>query len=207
VEVSSDGIHYTRFEAASHTQDSVQIAGAGTYMDASRLHNLAGKYKAGFGTPFDLEELSGTPGLDLNRITHVRLVDVIGAINGSGTKDHEGHTINDPYPTPFPVGTGGFDLDAVGVIHQEASGIPGSNRRNKFSVFPNPVTDRLHIRAADAGSSATVSLADMTGRIMTLQDLENGNADLLTAAYAPGVYFIVIKDATGTLWTGKISKQ
>ena len=33
-----------------------------------------------------------------------------------GTRDAEGHLINDPYPTDYE--TGGFDLDAVGVLNQ-----------------------------------------------------------------------------------------
>ena len=31
--------------------------------------------------------------------------------------DSQGHQINDPWPTNFP--TGGFDLDAVGVINEK----------------------------------------------------------------------------------------
>jgi hypothetical protein len=37
--------------------------------------------------------------------------------NNYASCDSQGHQINDPWPTPFP--TGGFDLDAVGVIHQK----------------------------------------------------------------------------------------
>src|SRR5690606_10126887 len=56
VEVSSDGVHYTRFPATSLTQDTFQhssIAGS-MYMNARLLNNLAGKYIANWGTPFDL---------------------------------------------------------------------------------------------------------------------------------------------------------
>jgi len=77
---------------------------------------LAGKYRVGFGGPFDLALLRYRPlvqagHVDLSRITHVRLVDVVG---DGATVDSFGHPIYDPYPT---VGSGGFDLEAIGVLH------------------------------------------------------------------------------------------
>lgn len=118
VEVSSDGIHFVRFPSVSETQASTQI-GAFTFnaIDPSDLHNLAGKYEAGFGTPFDLAELRGiNPHLDVSHITHVRVIDVVGSIDpGLGTRDSLGNLINDPFKTNFD--TGGFDLDAVGALH------------------------------------------------------------------------------------------
>lgn len=45
-------------------------------------------------------------------------MDVVGSIAESNcTRDANQHKINDPYPTPFP--TGGFDLDALGIIHHQ----------------------------------------------------------------------------------------
>jgi hypothetical protein len=37
--------------------------------------------------------------------------------NNYASYDSQGHQINDPWPTNFP--TGGFDLDAVGVINEK----------------------------------------------------------------------------------------
>jgi hypothetical protein len=76
VEVSSDGINFFRFSATSNTPDSVQT-GSFDSTDASKLNNLAGKYKANYGTPFDLYELNGTTGLDIAHISHVRVADVV----------------------------------------------------------------------------------------------------------------------------------
>ncbi len=118
VEVSSDGVNFTRFPAVSCTQTATQN---GTFSTLSPvdLKNLAGKYPASWGTPFDLAELTGTPGLNTQRITHVRIIDVVGSITpGTGSTDSHGRLINDPWPTQFV--TCGFDLDAVGVLHQAA---------------------------------------------------------------------------------------
>ena len=110
VEVSSDGVNYVRFPNDSQTASAV-----GAYannMDPTNIDGLAGKYRQGFGTPFDLSALSGVSGVNnvnLNRISHVRIVDIIG----DGTYlDSDGDIIYDPYPT---IGSAGFDLDAVGV--------------------------------------------------------------------------------------------
>jgi hypothetical protein len=109
VEVSADGVNFTRFPAVSCTQTATQTGNFGS-LDPADLHNLAGKHPAGYGTPFDLAELG------LTRVTHVRLVDVVGDVkNGHGSRDSTGNWINDPWPTNFQ--TSGFDLDAVGVRH------------------------------------------------------------------------------------------
>jgi hypothetical protein len=116
VEVSSDGADFFRFPATSDTQTTTQVASFGL-LDATNLNNLAGKYVAGFGTPFDLAELAGvSPLLDVNDIGFVRIVDVVGSIDPHyATHDSVGNIVNDPWPT---TGTSsGFDLDAVGVIN------------------------------------------------------------------------------------------
>lgn len=111
VEISSDGIVFVRFDSASLTPDPVPSFGT---LDPTNIDGLAGKYRQSYGTPFDLEELSGHAevlqgDVDLSAITHVRLVDVVG----DGTYlDSSGRAIYDLYPT---YGSAGFDLDAVGV--------------------------------------------------------------------------------------------
>lgn len=124
VEVSSDGTNFFRFPSFSETPAATQVGGFGL-LDPTNLHNLAGKYRVGYGTPFDLSDLLSLAGpiLDLNHITHVRVIDVVGRIdlapgNPSYTPslDSLGRVINDPYSTPFA--SGGFDLDGVGVINQ-----------------------------------------------------------------------------------------
>lgn len=109
VEVSSDGNTFVRFTNDSKTASAVSAFGV---VDPTNIDGLAGKYRQGYGTPFDLQLLAATPGLDVNAITHVRLIDIVG----DGTAlDSSGDIIYDPHKT---TGSGGFDLDAVGVINQ-----------------------------------------------------------------------------------------
>ena len=111
VEVSSDGTTFTRFPCHALGKDPVDTYAKTNATESEAFANLAGKHPLGTGTPFDLRELAGTPGLDLRRVTHVRLVDIVG--DGS-SRDSYGNPIYDPFPT---WGSGGFDLDAVGVLH------------------------------------------------------------------------------------------
>lgn len=118
VEVSSNGVDFVRFGAVSLTQAAVQVGSFGG-IDPTDLYNLAGKHEAGVGTGFDLQELAGASGLDVNTVTHVRVVDVVGRVTATDgyvpLVDSLGNLINDPYATNFA--SGGFDFDAVGVIN------------------------------------------------------------------------------------------
>ncbi len=115
VEVSSDGSNFSRFPAVSLTQTNTQT-GTWNELDPTNLHNLAGKYRQGFGTPFNLSELTNNPLVDVNAIRFVRIIDVVGSIDPAfATYDSQGNIINDPFPTPF--NSGGFDLDGIGVIN------------------------------------------------------------------------------------------
>jgi hypothetical protein len=111
VEVSSNGIDFIRFENVSLTQDPVSAYGS---IDMTLITGLAGKYRQGFGTPFDLSDISEKPevesgDVDLSGITHVRIIDIIG--DGSYF-DSASNVIYDPFPT---TNSAGFDLDAIGV--------------------------------------------------------------------------------------------
>ena len=130
VQVSSDGSNYFQFESTSLTQDTLQIDAFGS-INPEMINNLAGKYRATFGTPFDLEELAFEQGLDINNITHIKIIDVIGSIDPIiGTHDQFGNVINDPFPTPFP--SSGFDLDAIGVIHEQPLSLINNNYVNNI---------------------------------------------------------------------------
>jgi len=121
VEVSSDGSNYFGFSAFSLTAAPVSAFGN---VDPTDVDGLAGKYRQTWGTPFDLDLLTGFAGLDVNAVSYVRLLDVVG--DGSQFDDTpvaEGgpFPIYDPYQT---TGSAGFDLDAIGVMNSAATVVP-----------------------------------------------------------------------------------
>lgn len=182
VEVSSDGINFFRFVSVSETPLDVQINNF-MYSDCRYVHNLAGKYRQGYGTPFDLQELAGTTGLDIQAITHVKIIDVIGSIDPTiGTFDGFGNIINDPYPTEFE--SGGFDLDGVGVIHEAPLSITNVPIEMRFS--PNPTDGILHITFEGIGSVEIVNSVGQRIRNLIIDEGETLNLSDLPK----GIYFI-----------------
>jgi hypothetical protein len=182
VEVSSDGINFFRFESVSLSQINTQIINE---VNATEIKNLAGKYRAQFGTPFDLEEMIGITGLDVNNITHVKIIDVVGNINEPyASYDSQGNIINDPFPTPFE--TGGFDLDAIGVIH---SFVGIKELTTAFKVYPNPASDRATI-IFDNYADKTIQLIDLNGVIVKQIKTRSSQVELNLLHYAKGIYIL-----------------
>jgi len=139
VDVSSNGRDFARFPSVSLTGN--QVGAYGT-IEASNVHNLAGKHPNAnsvcVGTPFDLDDLANCPqvisgAVDLNDIRYVRIVDVPGngmsfdAAAGLADPDTwpewQNYTANHAIYDAWPMwGSGGFDLEAVGVLHEQQYG-------------------------------------------------------------------------------------
>ena len=188
VEVSSDGENFFRFPAHSLTQVDTQVTTFGT-LNTTEINNLAGKYRGGYGTPFDLSELPSYSALNVQHITHIRIVDVVGSIDTAyGTTDIEGNMINDPFPTPFA--SSGFDLDAVGVIHQVV-GVEEINNAKKieFEISPNPVVNTVNISTQQSGE---LEIFSQLGNIVYKGYVEKGNNKIDVSSLGKGVYLINI---------------
>ena len=187
VEVSSDGIHFFRFPAISNTDTTIQTDGFGL-TDASKLHNLAGKYRAEYGTPFDLSDLTNDALLNKQAITYVKVIDVVGSIqNQYCSRDANNHKINDPWPTGW--GNGGFDLDAVGVIHQQTVGIDELELTN-VSVYPNPATNVLYVNLSSINYSLEV--INLIGEVVLKVENKSNTTSLELSNLKSGVYYLKI---------------
>ena len=201
VEVSSDGLNFFRFDAVSLTDTDAQTGGFGS-TDATNLYNLAGKYRAQYGTPFDLDELSGTIGLDVDAISHIRIVDVIGNIsNPSYTSyDSQNNAINDPWPTAFA--SGGFDLDAIGVIHYAPTAVKEEDKTIQLSLYPNPASNIVYFNF-EYQKQYKYRLTNING-----SEIEYGalNNSLDISHLNTGIYFIHISAGDGIV-VKKIIKQ
>lgn len=203
IEVSSDGQRFVRIPAISYVQDTVQVPTFGN-TDATRIHNFAGKYRARFGTPVDLADISDSSGIDLQHVTHIRLIDVVGCIQPAfSTFDSEGHPVNDPFPTPFH--TCGFDLDAVGVINSGADAVGENEYPHGLTWYPNPAADFFTILAASY--PFTFSLVSAEGKeIITNRSVTN-QTRIPLGNLAHGLYFILAQFPDGTSTAGKLMKK
>lgn len=197
VEVSSDGVNYFRFPAISRIPTNTQTGSFGC-VEPQLVHNFAGKYAALYGTPFDLAELPNDTLLDKENVTHVRIVDVVGTIDPIyASYDSEGNIVNDPWPTPFP--SSGFDLDAVGVIHDRAHASVDNHDATSVTLYPNPVQNTLMVKAHEVSSITVYSL---TGQCVV--EFPSNQVDV--ASLQPGVYFARVV-ADGTVIVNKFVKK
>lgn len=186
VEVSSDGVYFSRFPAVSETPSVVQLDNF-SFSDCRYVHNLAGKYRAEYGTPFDLDELNDSL-IDLSDIHWVRIIDVVGSIDSLyGTFDIQGNIINDPWPTEFE--SGGFDLDALAVINEVPLLLEENSLR--YSVFPNPFGSMLNINCP---GKFKFSITDVHGQLLKAGEGEN-NVSLLSLNFETGIYFVIFEQA------------
>jgi hypothetical protein len=197
VEVSTDGWDYLPFESTSLTPTDEQVGAFGA-LQASQLNNLAGKYRGGFGTPFDLEELG------LQEIAYVRVTDVVGSISPDwGTIDSQGQWINDPFPTPFE--SCGFDLDGVGVIHEgvfntTTAANPGDTG---IRVYPNPLSPG-HPLIIEAPEPASCRCYSHIGQLRAVFSIQKGEQTIDLPRIQAGPVYLNCQTQTGQLWQKRI---
>lgn len=187
VEISSDGTNYFRFPAISNT-DTLSQLGNGGIADASKINNLAGKYRAPFGTPFDISDINDHILLDKTQITHIRIIDVIGSIQPNlGNRDSEGKIINDPFPTPFP--SSGFDVDAVAVLHFADGYSNQEFLSTELKLFPNPSSKLIRVEGAISNSS--MYIIDMHGKTLIQQSSTDASSIEINIEHLPqGIYIL-----------------
>lgn len=197
VEVSTDGQRFVRFPATSLTQTSTQTDGFG-YTNPTDLNNLAGKYRVNYGTPFDLYELRDSVGIDIERINFVKIIDVVGSISAPyANYDAFGHAVNDPFPTPFA--SGGFDLDAVAVLHENSTPLATSTilPTKKIAVFPTIVTESTEIRLETPTTEAlTMQVFDSQGSLIATKQIEKNNQYIGKIPVKQGVYYLYFQSDT-----------
>ncbi|MBB5267676.1 T9SS type A sorting domain-containing protein [Algibacter amylolyticus] len=198
VEVSSDGVNYFRFPSHSQTQTDTQVGGFGS-VDPTYINNLAGKYRASYGTPFNLDDIQDHVLLNKNAITHIKIIDVIGTIDPAyATYDSYGNIVNDPYATPF--GSSGFDLDAVGVLNAATLSVKTTNK-NVLALYPNPASSHFSVP-----QSGTVSIYSVSGRLVHKQIVSNAAVLVDINQLMPGVYLVKLSNKTG-VYTQRLIKK
>lgn len=181
VEVSSDGVNYERFPSVSEMQFQTQISSFQS-VEWTKYHNFAGIYPVFYGVPFDLDDIPGEI-VDKNNITHVKIIDAIGCINHEfATHDSEGNIVNCAWPTPFH--TGGFDLDAVGVINSVNNIKDVANTR--VHIYPNPAVDFVNI---DCLMDYKVHIYNSIGQAMKF-NIKQNRIDL--SGFKSGIYYLNI---------------
>jgi hypothetical protein len=187
VEVSSDGVHFVRFPAVSEIPTNTQ-AGSFAVVNCRYIHNFAGKYRIGYGTPFDLEDIIDSTGIDIDAITHVRIVDVIGSIDPQyATYDSQGNIVNNLHPTPFE--SSGFDLDGIGVINVGELSL--ASNQLQISVYPNPTSSILNVHT---NTNSSFTITNLLGTIILNGKINNGQNKIDVEGLISGIYFLTTEN-------------
>ena len=192
VEVSTNGIRFVRLPSISLTQSAAQVSSFGS-LDPTKLYNLAGKYRQGYGTPFDLSDIIDSTNINLDSINYVRIVDVVGTINTNySSYDSQGNVINDPYPTSFS--SGGFDLDAIAVINEDR--FLGVNEKDNefYNLYPNPSKGSFYITSKVNCTIDIISINGQTVRQLSISKLEK----LFVPNLENGIYLIKFNNSKKT---------
>jgi len=196
VEVSSDGVNYKRFPATSFIDTSIQLGNADV-SEAFLVDGLAGKYISGFGTPFDLNVFAALSSININKITHVKLIDVVGNKDAQyPARDKDGRKIVDPWPTPFAAS--GFDLDAVGVINQLYQTNVFENEKFVISVYPNPVKTGENLVLNHLENSAQICISNLQG-VMVCNETASEKISIETERFEKGIYLLSITQNNQTI--------
>lgn len=195
VEVSTNGKRFVRFPSVSLTQDTAQIGSFGQ-LNPKKIHNLAGKYVMNYGTPFDLKDIADSTGINIDSINYVRVVDVVGDIDSAYARyDSKGNIINDPWPSPY--WTGGFDLNAVGVIHEKSlpTGVAlWQNDKYGFLIYPNPADKQAAIENKNINSGTfRFTVYSLGGKMMTREITAGKAFSLNTSGWPKGMYVLKIQ--------------
>ena len=187
VEVSTDGVVFVRIPSESAIQIDNQTGTFGTTL-TNWVHNLAGKYIQGYGTPFDLHDVEDSSGINLDSINYVKIIDVIGTIDPAyGSFDSQGVIINEPYPSIFAAG--GFDLDAVAVIHENNIYAGQGEYKVSINVYPNPTSGEVYV----SGFAGFYEVIDVSGRICAKGMAEAGSP-IMISEFNSGLYILKMGD-------------
>jgi len=160
VEVSSDGVNFFCFANDSLTESPVGRFGA---VDPTNIGGFGGKYRQGYGTPFNVALLADiSPLLDTNNIKWVRIVDIVG--DGSYF-DTSGDVIYDPYPT---TGSAGFDLDAIAVLNMRTADFNQSGNVDYLDLLM--LVESWLSQAGDENWNGRCDISDPADGIINLLD-------------------------------------
>lgn len=74
---------------------------------------------------------------------------------------------------------------------------------NQMSIFPNPANNELNIQiASEFLINANLSITDLTGKKLLNENIsvsEMLNFKLDVSNYSKGMYFVILKNETGTM--------
>ena len=91
-------------------------------------------------------------------------------------------------------------------VYKDASELSlNENQENKISIFPNPATNKLTLNAPNINLEREIKITGLNGiEVVSTIDFNN---EIGVSQLQPGLYFIEIKDESGTIHSSGFIKQ
>lgn len=106
-----------------------------------------------------------------------------------------------------------FDVPVIGQYFRftpdEVTSVPTEeiSKINNIDIFPNPGTVKMQVRVAVQHPQSTVELYDISGNLVTRQDIAGQWSEVNTIFLPQGTYVYRITSSSGLMETGKWVKQ
>jgi uncharacterized repeat protein (TIGR01451 family) len=88
----------------------------------------------------------------------------------------------------------------------KSTGVGAVTKTTKVSVYPNPADAEIHV-TADVKTAITVSVMDLLGRTVAMQNSSNGSVTIPTSTLPSGMYLVKATTANGSEQTSKVTVQ
>ncbi len=111
--------------------------------------------------------------------------------------------VNDPFirlnieEMPF----GEEPIDSLQILYNNFLGVKDNPLKNKFKLYPNPVSNELIISYLPSVLVKEVAIIDVQGKVVSSQkftSIPTGNLTLDTASLKSGIYFAKVSTVEGT---------
>ena len=74
-----------------------------------------------------------------------------------------------------------------------------------LSIYPNPVKNEFFIKNSNEINLSKIQLADLTGKILLSQDIENTEVIAVPITnISSGIYLVLVEDASGNVYKSKL---
>jgi len=74
-----------------------------------------------------------------------------------------------------------------------------------FSVSPNPASSEITVRISNANFPATLSIYDISGKLLITENIQSNAAQVATNALQTGMYIVNLKDQSGAISSLKLT--
>lgn len=133
----------------------------------------------------------------------------IGRVNAAGAITYSATFAGSNQFTTFGQDFNGelYVASSAGNIYKVIDSSLGTNEFsvNGFKMYPNPAAEKIEISSTNGLLLSQFSVADLSGKIVLEQPLENTNLHVIdTSSLETGLYLVTLQDVSGQIFNSKL---